>query len=218
MNLETKNTFATFVSGMIATYNEELNEKLDEKFVRDFMFSLESEEKFCIPAEKLLEWKVFKLKADIKKRMLKLNCKEGQDFSEMKLKSTGGRPSVKISLTVDCFKRLGVMANNKTGENVRSYYLVLEKLFKKYTEEETNTKNIQINNYIKNMQPLLETDIKNNVQYLTLDHHVKGAEGYAEYALEFPFKDKIVCVDTTRNKIKYKNEEGDVIEDVGLGR
>lgn len=132
MNLENKNTFETFVSGMIATYNE----KLDEKFVRDFMFSLESEEKFCIPAEKLLEWKVFKLKADIKKRMLKLNCKEGQDFSEMKLKSTGGRPSVKISLTVDCFKRLCVMANNKTGENVRSYYLVLEKLFKKYTEEE----------------------------------------------------------------------------------
>ena len=29
MNLETKNTFETFVSGMIATYNEELNEKLD---------------------------------------------------------------------------------------------------------------------------------------------------------------------------------------------
>jgi hypothetical protein len=66
------------------------------------------------------------------------------------------------------------------------------------------------------MPPLLESDIKENVQYLTLDHHVKGAEGYAEYALEFPFKDKIVCVDTARNKIKYKNEEGDVIEDVGF--
>ena len=25
-----------------------------------------------------------------------------------------------------------------------------------------------------------------------------------------------MCVDTTRNKIKYKNEEGDVIEDVGF--
>ena len=79
-----------------------------------------------------------------------------------------------------------------------------------------STKNIQINNYIKNMPPLLESDIKEIVQYLTLDHHVKGAEGYAEYALEFPFKDKIVCVDTARNKIKYKNEEGDVIEDVGF--
>ena len=80
----------------------------------------------------------------------------------------------------------------------------------------TSTKNIQINNYIKNMPPLLESDIKDNVQHLTLEHHVKGAEGYAEYALEFPFKDKIVCVDTSRNKIKYKNDEGDVIEDVGF--
>ena len=80
----------------------------------------------------------------------------------------------------------------------------------------TSTKNIQINNYIKNMPPLLDSDIKDNVQYLTLDHHSKGAEGYAEYALEFPFKNKIVCVDVTRNKIKYKNEDGDIIEDIGF--
>jgi len=80
----------------------------------------------------------------------------------------------------------------------------------------TSTKNIQINNYIKNMPPLLESDINDNVQNLTLEHHAKGVEGYAEYALEFPFKDKIVCVDVARNKIKYKNEEGYVIEDVGF--
>ena len=80
----------------------------------------------------------------------------------------------------------------------------------------TSTKNVQINNYIKNMQPLLPSDITDNVHNLTLEHHSKGPEGYAEYALEFPFKDKIVCVDTARNKIKYKNEEGDVIEDVGF--
>jgi hypothetical protein len=79
-----------------------------------------------------------------------------------------------------------------------------------------STKNIQINNYIKNMLPLLESDLSDNIEKLTLDHHVKGIEGYAEYALEFPFKDKIVCVDTARNKIKYKNEKGDVIEDVGF--
>jgi hypothetical protein len=80
----------------------------------------------------------------------------------------------------------------------------------------SSTKNIQINNYIKNMPPILNSDIIDNVQHLTLEHHSKGAEGYAEYALEFPFKNKIVCVDTARNKIKYKNEEGDVIEDVGF--
>ena len=80
----------------------------------------------------------------------------------------------------------------------------------------TSNKNIQINNFIQNMEPLRLDDINEYVPMLTLDHHVKGAEGYAEYALEFPFKDKIVCVDVNRNKIKYKNDEGDVIEDVGF--
>ena len=80
----------------------------------------------------------------------------------------------------------------------------------------TSNKTIQINNYIKNM-PILKTKrIKESVALLTLDHHVKGPEGYAEYALEFPFKDRIVCVDVSRNKIKYKNEDGDVIEDIGF--
>jgi hypothetical protein len=79
-----------------------------------------------------------------------------------------------------------------------------------------STKNVQINNYIKNMTPLLETDLTSNVDNLTLDYHVKGIEGYAEYALGFPFKDKIVCVDMARNKIKYKNEDGDLIEDIGF--
>jgi len=79
-----------------------------------------------------------------------------------------------------------------------------------------NTKNIQINNFIQKMEPLRIEDIEELVPMLTLDHHVKGPEGYAEYALEFPFKDKIVCVDVNRNKIKYKDGEGNVIEDVGF--
>ena len=79
-----------------------------------------------------------------------------------------------------------------------------------------NTKNIQINNFIQKMEPLRVEDIEKSLPMLTLDHHVKGAEGYAEYALEFPFKNKIVCVDVNRNKIKYKDGEGNVIEDVGF--
>jgi len=80
----------------------------------------------------------------------------------------------------------------------------------------TSNKTIQINNYIKQMEPLRIDRIKENVPMLTLDHHVKGPEGYAEYALEFPFKDRIICVDVARNKIKYKNEEGDIVEDPGF--
>ena len=66
------------------------------------------------------------------------------------------------------------------------------------------------------MKPLLIDDMEKTVPLLTLDHHIKGAEGYAEFALELPFKDKIVCLDVSRNKIKYKNDDGDVIEDIGF--
>ena len=79
-----------------------------------------------------------------------------------------------------------------------------------------SNKTMNVNNFIKNMQPLTVQDIESTVPMLTLEHHAKGAEGYAEFALEFPFKDKIVCVDVSRNKIKYKNDEGDIIEDVGF--
>ena len=113
--------------------------------------------------------------------------------------------------------------NIKLGNENEFLKLELEKSQESYKElsltavrRPTSTKNVQINNYIKNMAPLLESDISGNVNNLTLEHHAKGAEGYAEYALEFPFKDKIVCVDVSRNKIKYKNEDGDVIEDVGF--
>ena len=79
-----------------------------------------------------------------------------------------------------------------------------------------SNKTMYVNNLIKNMQPLTIQDIESSVPMLTLEHHAQGAEGYAQFALEFPFKDKIVCVDVSRNKIKYKNDEGDIIEDVGF--
>jgi len=78
------------------------------------------------------------------------------------------------------------------------------------------TRNIQINNFIQSMEPLRVEDMKETVPLLTLDHHVKGPEGYAEFALEFPFKNKIVCVDVNRNKLKYKDNNGNVIEDPGF--
>ena len=160
MNSTTRNTFETFVSSMIAEYKDEL----DEKFVRDFMFSLDSEEKFCIPAEKLIEWKVFHYKRNMIQKMSFLSLKEDIDFCQNKSKSTGGRPSITYALTVDCFKRLCMIANNATGEKARSYYLVLEKLFKKYTEDEFNRqmdeKNKQIESLATELLSEQETTIK----------------------------------------------------------
>jgi hypothetical protein len=130
----------------------------------------------------------------------------------------------KVSIKSD--KKIMLLENKV--ENLENIIEELRKQLKDYKEDykelsmtavkrpTKSTKNIQINNYIKNMSPLLEEDLKSSIPMLTLEHHVKGAEGYAQYAMEFPFKDKIVTVDVARNKITYKNEEGDVIEDVGF--
>jgi len=108
---------------------------------------------------------------------------------------------------------------NKSQETIKSLQKDMKEVAIKAVSRpthNTSNKTIQINNYIKNMPPLENKRIQDNIPMLTLDHHVKGAEGYAEYALEFPFKNRIVCVDVSRNKIKYKNEDGDVVEDIGF--
>jgi hypothetical protein len=75
------------------------------------------------------------------------------------------------------------------------------------------TKNTQINNYIQNMKYVTHEHLIDSVPNLTIDHIKKGPEGYAEYALEYPFKDRMVCSDYARRKVKFKDNEGKVITD-----
>ena len=109
-----------------------------------------------------------------------------------------------------------LVKKKETWDNHKNIFIHVFGLLIAVKRPVNNTKNIQINNFIQNMDPLRVEDIKESVPMLTLDYHIKGPEGYAEFALEFPFKKKIVCLDVNRNKIKYKNDEGDVIEDRGF--
>jgi hypothetical protein len=63
------------------------------------------------------------------------------------------------------------------------------------------------------MQPVTDEILFDNVQHLTIDHIKKGAEGYAEYALEYPLKDRLVCSDFSRRKVKFKDKDGNIITD-----
>lgn len=167
------------------------------------------------------------LKIQNKKPDLEYNCDScGKSFmSTTTLRRHKSSCSSK-DLVVDLHKRIKELEDKNIllEERCRILTKQLDKTENRYDDLATtavkrptsSTKNIQITNYIKNMPPLLESDIQNSVPMLTLEHHVKGAEGYAQYALEFPFKDKIVTVDVARNKIKYKNEEGDIVEDTGF--
>jgi hypothetical protein len=77
----------------------------------------------------------------------------------------------------------------------------------------TNNNIIQQNNQLNNFQPITEEHLRSHADNLTLDHIKKGPSGYAKFASEYPFKDKLICTDYSRRKVKYKNEDGDVVTD-----
>ena len=76
-----------------------------------------------------------------------------------------------------------------------------------------NRNKITINQKISNLDPLHFEKMREYSEYLTIDHIKAGLDGYVDYALEYPFKNRVVCSDFARKKIKYKDTDGNVIND-----
>ena len=106
---------------------------------------------------------------------------------------------------------------DKNSEQIKDLQNKLENIALKSVSKSTTTNNNNktqiINNYIQNLKPLTKEHLDECSKFLTLEHIKKGASGYAEYALNHPFKDTILCVDYSRHKIKMKNKNGEVISD-----
>ena len=77
----------------------------------------------------------------------------------------------------------------------------------------TNMNKTHINNYIQKMEPISSDHLLEQSSNLTLEHIQKGASGYAEYALEYPLKDRVACVDYSRRKLKFKDTDGNLVSD-----
>ncbi len=118
--------FLEFTKGIIETEDF----KIDIKFVEEFMFTLDSADKFPISIEKLVEWKVDPQKSHATKR-LEQSFKEGNDFYRTLDKSSGGRSEI-IMISIDCFKKACTQAQNNQGDTIRDYFLTLENLYKRY--------------------------------------------------------------------------------------
>lgn len=74
-----------------------------------------------------------------------------------------------------------------------------------------------INNFkIENLQILNTQDFSQFADRLTIEHILKGVSGYAEYAINYPLSNKIVCTDFARRKLKYKTRKDEVKSDVNL--
>jgi hypothetical protein len=85
-----------------------------------------------------------------------------------------------------------------------------------YNNSKNNTTNNTKIDIFNQLTPLTDDDYKKHINNLTLEHIKKGAEGYADYALNYTLKDKLLCLDYSRKKICYKNEQGDKVEEYRL--
>ena len=48
-----------------------------------------------------------------------------------------------------------------------------------------------------------------------MDFILEGAKGFADFANCYPFKDRVLCTDKSRKKLRYKDEDGEIINDGG---
>jgi anti-repressor protein len=98
-------------------------------FSKDLAQSLvNSEDLFSVDFDEAWQWLGFANKASAKRKLS--HFLDGVDFSTSWLKTSNGRPSEQIKLTVDCFKSLGMMVGTEQGKQVRAYFLECERTVK----------------------------------------------------------------------------------------
>jgi hypothetical protein len=78
---------------------------------------------------------------------------------------------------------------------------------------QNNQNDNRVQTVINNLLPITNEHLQEQAKFLTLDHIKQGSIGYSQYAMDYPLKDRIACTDFARRKVKYKNEDGQVITD-----
>ena len=79
-----------------------------------------------------------------------------------------------------------------------------------------NTQNIE--KLINNFAPITDEHLREQAKHLSIEHIRDGAPGYARFALDYPLKNRIACVDYARKKIKYKNQDGHIVVDPEMSK
>ncbi len=98
---------------------------------------------------------------------------------------------------------------DKYENMVKEFQKQIAELSSRPTTKITNNNN----NVLNNLQPITDEDIQEHLVNLTLDFIQEGAKGYADFAGNYPFKDKVLCTDRSRKKLKYKNPDGELTDD-----
>lgn len=66
-----------------------------------------------------------------KNRFKECDAKEGEDFTIILSKSTGGRPKTEYIIKLDTAKEMAMLERNEKGKRVRRYFIEVEKKYKR---------------------------------------------------------------------------------------
>jgi len=128
---------------------------INNKFIDDF-FSLYDENTedndFVVNIDAISKWLVLR-KDSIKKTLVETYRKNIDYKISVSKNNTPGRPIETIYLTPDCFKRICMLTKSSKGEEVRSYYIQLEKHIDKYKDNIINDLRNRVKVLERNMKP-----------------------------------------------------------------
>lgn len=116
-----------------------------------------------------------------------------------------------------CIKSMSEIKNlKKDNSKYASRLSVLvnrnKNLLNEEIEEEENNESHE--EEYSDLQELTNEYIKDCLKFLTIEHIQNGVNGFAEYAMKYPFKDRIYCSNLEDNILKYKIDE-EIITDIG---
>lgn len=106
-------------------------------FMEYFLELMENENEFIVHHKKLLEYGIVSPSGDVKKKLEKLSLIEDEDYevSKSSTKSTK-RASSNYYLTPSAFKVCLLSGKSPESAKYREYYLLLEKIYKLFTDYE----------------------------------------------------------------------------------
>ena len=146
---------------------------ISNRFIDDFfsLYTIDTNEgDLIIKFENLINW--LNIRKDSLKRTLIDTYLKNIDYKIIKMKSlTAGKPKEEILISSDCCKRLCMMSKTKKAEEVRTYFIDIEKLMNKYKNYIIEALNNKINILEQNQKVIPK--IKGGIIYvLKTDYNI----------------------------------------------
>ena len=171
---------------------------ISNKFIDDFfgLYNENTEDNdFVIDIESVSKW--LKIIRGNIKTTLSETYRENIDYKISINKSiTAGRPRETIYLTPDCFKRICMLTKSSKGEEVRTYYIQLEKHIDKYKDNIINDLRTRVKVLERNMKPI-EIPKDEGVVYVLETRESVGLNDLYKLGITTDFKSRLTTHHTS---------------------